>query len=205
VGVEASGATIERMTSRRAGLALLIGLPAAFLVGCTASPSAGTPAALTSGCLTQSQATAVWTTVNHRLDAIELDPNHAGVAAVTTGNALTTITTYLQQTLVAHKLTEREVDRLDQLTVVQGGCNGGRLILNVTETLVQDDYLKASGGVDHHDASVGKQLNLLQEYVQSDGAWKETDFSDLTAPGATPTPRLVRFSRSPCYTLLRSI
>ena len=56
-------------------------------------------------------------------------------------------------------------------------------------TLVQDDYLNARGTVDHQDASVGRHLNLLQEYVRSGAGWKETDFSDLTAPGASPTPQ----------------
>ena len=83
------------------------------------------------------------------------------------------------------------MDHLDQLTVVQAGCNGGLLILNVTMTLVQDDYLNAAGKVDHQDASVGQQLNLLQEYVRSGGGWKETDFSDLTPPGASPTPQIL--------------
>jgi len=167
----------------------------AVLLASCATPSAtrstSTPVPKT-GCVTRPEATRIWTTVNHRLDAIELDPRHAGVSAVTTGNALTEITAYLEQQLVAHGLTEREVDRLNQLTIVQAGCNGGRLIVNVTMTLVRDDYLKAGGAVDHRDPSVGNALNLLQEYVRSGGAWKESDFSDLTPPGASPTPQLLR-------------
>ena len=129
--------------------------------------------------------------IDDRLNAVELDPHHTGASSVTTGNALATITTYLQQQLAAHGFTEREVDHLDQLTVVQAACNGSRLILNVTMTLVQDDYLNASGKVDHQDASVGRQLNILQEYVRSGSGWKETDFSDLTPPTASPTPQIL--------------
>lgn len=134
-------------------------------------------------------------TVNHRLAAIELDPHHVGVSAVTTGNALAQITTYMEEQLVARGLTEHEVDRLDQLSVVQAGCNGSRLIVNVTMTLVQDDYLKLGGAVDHRDPSVGRAFNLLQEYVRSSGSWKESDLSDLTPPDASPSPQLLRLPR----------
>jgi hypothetical protein len=182
------------MTSRRAGPRALLALLAVLVAGCAPALSKATPEATKTGCVTQSEATHIWTSVNERLDAIELDPHHTGVSAVTTGSALTAITTYLQQQLVGPGFTEREVDHLDQLTVVQAGCNSGLLILNVTMTLVQDDYLNAAGQIDHHDPSVGQELNLLQEYVQSGGAWKETAFSDLTSPGTTPTPETVRFS-----------
>ncbi len=183
------------MTSTRSVPRALFALVAVLVVGCAPSPPKATPSPAKTGCLTKAQATQVWTTVNDRIDAIELDPHHTGISAVTTGAALTAITTYLQQQLVGQGLTEREVDHLDQLTVVQAGCNGGLLILNVTMTLVQDDYLNVAGQVDHHDASVGQNLNLLLEYVRSGGVWKETAFSDLTQPGATPTPQTVRFSR----------
>jgi hypothetical protein len=170
----------------------------AMLLASCATPSAArstsTPVP-TTACVTQTEATRIWMTVNHRLAAIELDPHHAGVSAVTTGNALTEITTYMGQQLVARGLTEHEVDRLDRLTVVQAGCDGGRLILNVTMTLVQDDYLKA-GAVDHRDPSVGRAFNLLQEYMRSGGSWKESDLSDLTPPGASPTPQLLRLSHA---------
>lgn len=168
----------------------------AFMLASCAAPASTrgtpTPAARTNtACVSRSVATRIWSTVDARLNAIELDPKHAGVAAVTTGNALTTISAYLQRQLVNEHLTEHEVDQLDQLTVVQAGCNGGLLILNVSMRLVQDDYLNAAGKVDHHDASVGKVLNLLQEYALSDGVWKETDFSNLSPPGASPTPNVV--------------
>lgn len=182
------------MTYRRAGPRALLTLAVVLVAGCAPSPSKATPAASKTGCLTQTQATSVWGSVNSRIDAIELDPHHTGASSVTTGNALTAITTYLKQQLTGPDLTEREVDHLDHLTVVQGGCNGGLLILNVTMTLVQDDYLNAAGKIDHQDPSVGQQLNLLQEYARSDGVWKETAFSDLTPPAATPTPQTVQFS-----------
>jgi hypothetical protein len=191
-----------RQTVTFAGCMSVAGLLASCATPLTA-PST-TPTVRT-GCVTQPEATRIWTTVNHRLAAIELDPHHAGVSAVTTGNALAQITTYMEQQLVARGLTEHEVDRLDQLSVVQAGCNGSRLIVNVTMTLVQDDYLKTGGAVDHRDPSVGSAFNLLQEYVQSGGSWKETDLSDLTPPGASPTPQLLRLSQVACYTLLRSI
>lgn len=168
--------------------------------GATATPK---PVVAT-GCVTHSEATRIWATINHSLDAIELDPRHGGAAAVTTGNALAEVTTYLEH-LVAQGLTEREVDRLDQLTVVQAGCDGGRLIVNIDMTVVQDDYLQTGGGFDHRDPSAGTTLNLLQAYVRAGGSWKESDFSSLTPPAAGPTPQLLRRTAACCYTLLRSI
>jgi hypothetical protein len=177
------------MTFRRIAMAAACCLVAAPVASCAAPPS-GTSTTKT-GCVSQTQATQIWADIDSRLNAIELDPHHTGLSGVTTGNALTTIDAYLRQQLIARNFTEREVDQLDQVTVVQAGCNGGRLILNVTMTLVQDDYLNAAGKVDHQDASVGQELNLLQEYVRSGAGWKETDFSDLTAPGASPTPQIL--------------
>ena len=181
--------TIERMQRHRVATPPVAGLIAAVLASC-APPAQGTSTAKT-GCVSQSAATQIWASVDNRLNAIELDPHHSGLSGVTTGNAQTTITAYLQQQLVGQGLTEREIDHLDRLSVVQAGCDGSRLILNVTMTLVRDDYLNAAGRVDHQDASVGRQLNLLQEYVRSGSGWKETDFSDLTPPGANPTPQIL--------------
>ena len=178
------------MERRRVAMPAVAGVIAALLASC-APPAQGTSTAKT-GCVSQSEATRIWATVDDRLNAIELDPHHPGLSSVTTGNAQTTINAYLQQQLVGHGFTEREVDHLDQLTVVQAGCNGSWLVLNVTMTLIQDDYLNAAGKVDHQDASVGKQLTLLQEYVRSGSGWKETDFSDLTPPGASATPQILR-------------
>jgi len=186
---------------------LAVCIAAAALTASCAAPSAATATPKPvegTGCVTQSEATRIWATINHRLDAIELDSRHGGAAAVTTGNALAEITTYLEH-LVAQGLTEREVDRLDRLTVVQAGCDGGRLIVNINMTVVQDDYLKAGGGFDHRDPSAGTTLNLLQAYVRAGGSWKESDSSNLTPPAAGPTPQLLRRTAAPCYTLLRSI
>ena len=112
------------MTYRRIATSAACCSVAAALASC-AAPANGTPTA-TTGCVSQAQATQIWTGIDDRLNAIELDPHHAGLAAVATGNALTTITAYLQQQLVARHFTEREVDHLDQVTVVQAGCNGSR-------------------------------------------------------------------------------
>jgi hypothetical protein len=200
------GATIESMQWRRTVLFAGCASAAAFVASCATPPAPSTPRlGPNTGCVTQSQATHIWVTVNHRLATLELDPHHAGVSAVTTGDALVQITTYMDQQLLARGLTEHEVDRLDHLSVVQAGCNGSSLIVNVTMTLVQDDYLKASGAVDHRDASVGRAFNLLQEYLYSGGSWKESDLTDLTPPGASTTPQLLRLSHTACYTLLRSI
>jgi hypothetical protein len=192
------GATIESMHWRRTVTFAGCVSVAWLLASCATPPAARSTSAppVKTGCVTQTEATRVWMTVNHRLAAIELDPHHGGVSAVTSGNALAQITTYMEQQLVARGLTEHEVDRLDRLSVVQAGCSGSRLIVNVTMTLVQDDYLKAGGAVDHRDPSVGRAFNLLQEYVQSGGSWKESDLSDLTPPGASPTPQLLRLSRT---------
>jgi hypothetical protein len=169
---------------------LAVACVGAGLIASCGAPAQGTSAAK-AGCVSQSEATRIWASIDDRLNAIELDPRHAGLPSVTTGNAQTTINAYLQQQLVGHGFTEREVDHLDQLTVVQAGCAGSRLILNVTMTLIQDDYLNAAGKVDHQDASVGRHLTLLQEYVRSGSGWKETDFSDLTPPGASATPQIL--------------
>jgi hypothetical protein len=177
------------MECRRVAMPAVASAVAALLVSCGA-PAHGASTAQT-GCVSEPEATQIWTSIDNRINAVELDPQHTGASTVTTGTALTTITTYLQQQLVGHGFTEREVDRLDQLTVVQAGCNGSRLILNVTMTLVQDDYLNAAGVVDHQDAQVGRALNMLQEYVRSGSGWKETDFSDLTPPAASPTPQIL--------------
>jgi hypothetical protein len=167
---------------------------AAVLSGCssaTNSPTGSPVPAQGTGCVTQQQATQVWTQIDTRLNAIELDPKHAGTADVATGAALTGIRQYLQQQLVAKNLTEREVDHLQSLSVVDAGCNGGTLQLRVTMTLVQDDYLATDGHVDHADAQVGKTLHILDSYVRSGGVWKESDFQDLDQPGPTQTPQLV--------------
>jgi len=171
---------------------------AAVLASCSPTPGAGaSPSA--PGCVSTTQAVRIWTAIDNRINAIERDPHGTGLSDATTGDALTEIQTYLQDQLVSQGLTEREVDHLDFLVVVEAGCEGQPLILRVTETLVQDDYLNASGGVDHHDPQVGQTLHLLQEYEHTGGVWKENDFSDLDQPAATPTPQLLKLD---AHTLL---
>jgi hypothetical protein len=164
-----------------------------LLAACGSTPAGSSAAVPQSGCVTRLEATRIWTTINNRLLAIELDPHHAGASSVTTGSALAQITSYLQRQLVFPDFTEHEVDRLDALRVVEAGCNGGHLVLNVTMTVLQDDYLNAAGTLNHSDPSVGMAVNLLQEYVESSGVWKETAFSDLSQPPASPTPTLLSF------------
>jgi hypothetical protein len=138
------------------------------------------------GCLSQAQAQAVWTNVNNRLDAIELDPKHAGVADVATGSALDLINQYLQQNLEAHGFTEKEVDRLDSLSVVDAGCGTGPLVVDVTVTVVTDNYYRADGTLDHADPAVGTSQQLRETLVRFGPQWRESDFEALQAPGQTP-------------------
>ncbi len=180
--------------SRRALLVAGVAGTAALLVSCSPTPSAGGSPPL-AVCVTNAQAVEIWTKIDNRINAIELDPHHTGLSDVTTGAALTEIETYMEDQLVSQGLTEHEVDHLDGLVVVEAGCKGQPLTLRVTETLVQDDYLNAGGAVDHHDPEVGQTLHLLQEYENTGGVWKENDFSDLDQPVATPTPQLLRLEQ----------
>jgi len=151
------------------------------------SPSGqGTAGAQGSGCLSHDEAVSIWTDIDHKLNAIELDPKHAGVANVATGQALELINQYLQTQLISSNFTEKEVDKLESLTVIDAGCNGGDLQVNVSETVVQDDYLRADGSVDHADSSVGSTLQLAETYIRVGGTWKQSDFRDLSSPTATP-------------------
>jgi hypothetical protein len=194
------------MRWRRTGLLAVSGAAALLLAGCGSPPDAGSATRVPErGCIAAPEATRIWTSINSRLLAIELAPDHTGASSVTTGDALTLITNYLQRQLISQAFTEHEVDRLDSLRVVDAGCNGTHLILNVTMTVVQDDYLNADGSVNHSDPSVGMPVNLLQEYVKVGGVWKESDLSDLSQPAANPTPTLLGFRSPACYTLLRSI
>jgi len=195
---------------RRIPSAALLAVPVALVIaGCSSSSHASsaktagtphptiTPAAggvahavpvQGNGCVSQSEATRIWTQVDSDLNAIELDPKHTGVAAVATGDAERLIDLYLQQQLEASSFTEREVDRLDTLSVVDAGCSGGQLELRVTIDLVQDDYLKPDGHVDHADSQVGSTIHFDETFTRAGGAWKESSFMDLDQ--ATPTPQL---------------
>jgi hypothetical protein len=152
----------------------------------SAGASASTSAAPQAGCVSQSQAQQIWTQVDNQLNAIVLDPQHAGLSNVTTGNALAQIQQYIQTTLVQANLTEKEVDRLDALNVLSAGCNNGTLTVHVTMTVVRDDYLNPAGKVDHSDPQVGATLHLDESYVRAGSGWKESDFTNLDSPSQTP-------------------
>lgn len=147
-------------------------------------PSSAAPSA-SAGCVGNQTARNIWSTVNERLDAVQLDPAHQGADQVATGAALAEIQQYLQTTLTDKHLVEREKDRLDNLTVVDPGCAGGSLRVHVTATLVQDDYVKPDGSVDHRDTAVGSQLDYLVTFVRVNGTWKESDVSSLNRPSAS--------------------
>jgi hypothetical protein len=165
---------------------------AGVLTACSSSSSKASPSASpeATGCVSDQQAKQIWTRVDDRLNAVELNPK-SSPADVATGTALMGIQQYLQDTLVAHNLTEREVDKLQSIKIVDAGCSGGTLKLQVTMTLVQDDYLAADGHVDHADMLVGMTLHTLQSYVRSGSAWKESDFQSLDQPPSSATPQLV--------------
>ena len=177
-----------------AGLALIAGiivhnttrssasLPAGVVPGLVQTPAAGP-------CVTTKQARAVWNDVNDRIDALSLHPDLKRVGDVAEGTAADEISQYLQLTLIDKKLTERERERLDDLTVVEPGCNGEPLTVNVSETLVQDDYLAADGHVDHVDANVGHSLHLLESYVRAGSTWKVVALTSLDQP--TPSGNFV--------------
>src|SRR5438270_9395920 len=110
----------------------------------TASPGSSVPAQ-GNGCVSHDEAVRIWTEIDQKLNAIELDPKHAGVTNVATGQALQLINEYLQMQLVSANFTEKEVDKLESLSIVDAGCNGGDLQVTVSEKVVQDDYLKPNG------------------------------------------------------------
>jgi len=150
-------------------------VPAAAVPGVTQTPAPG-------ACLDSARARGVWNDVTGRLDALSLHPDTAKVGQVAEGTAGEEIRQYLQTTLIDKGLTERERERLDDLTVVQAGCGGEPLTVNVTETLVQDDYLARDGHVDHQDAGVGQTLHMLESYVRSGSTWKLIALTSLDQP-----------------------
>jgi hypothetical protein len=150
-------------------------VPASAVPGVTQTPAAG-------ACLDNQQARGVWNDVTARLDALSLHPDTTKVSDVAEGTAGDEIRQYLQSTLISKGLTEREKERLDDLTVVQAGCNGEPLTVNLTETLVQDDYLAKDGHVDHQDPSVGQSLHMLESYVRSGSTWKLIALTSLDQP-----------------------
>jgi hypothetical protein len=185
-----------RFTAALAGGALAIAATGCGSASPAKSPSGSNPGASGvpaqgSGCVSQSQAEQIWTDIDNKINAMEADPTHASPATVTTGAALQGVQQYLAQDLEANKWTEREVDHLESLTVVNAGCNNSTLQLRVTMTLVTDEYLNGSGQVDHHDPSEGQQLHFVDEYVRSGVTWKESNFINLDQPGPTPPSQII--------------
>ncbi|MBV8194728.1 MAG: hypothetical protein JOY80_04295 [Candidatus Dormibacteraeota bacterium] len=157
----------------------------------SASPSVSAVPAQGGDCVTKDQATQIWHAIDMSLNAIEADPKHAGASAVTTGTALQMLQRYVSQMLEANGWTEHEVDRLDSLAVLSAGCGNATLQLRVSVTVVQDDYLRSNGTVDHHDPEVGMTMHFVDSYERSAGAWKESDFQDLDQPSPSATPELL--------------
>jgi hypothetical protein len=154
----------------------------------TAFPAGGAPAA-GAGCVDTASARDIWTRVDHRLNAIVLDPKHQGLSDVATGAALTQLQQYVQQMLVVNGVTEREVDSLDALTVSDAGCAGGSLKLTIATRATTDDYLRPDGSVDHADPMVGVEVHLLETFARVSGVWKESDVQSLESP--SPSGQIV--------------
>ena len=156
-------------------------VPAAVVPGVLQTPQPG-------GCVNKQQAEQVWTDVSARLDALALHPDLGAVDGVAQGTAASQLRQYLQQQLIDAHLTEREKSHLDDLVIVRAACGSQPLTLRVTETLVQDDYLRADGSVDHQDAGVGQTAHLLESFVRSGDTWKVTTIASLDqspGPGST--------------------
>lgn len=145
-----------------------------------------------SGCVSQSQAEQIWTAIDDQVVAFEANPKKATPESIATGAALQAVQQYLSGQLVANKWTEREVDKLDSITVVNAGCNNGTLIVHGTMTLVTDEYLSADGKVDHHDSEEGSQQEFVDNYVRVGGFWKESQLQNPNqGPPGTPTPQII--------------
>ena len=145
-----------------------------------------TPAVHGGGCVGHAEAQQIWTSIDSSIAAIEADPKHAGAERVMAGAALAAVRQYLAQ-LESNGWTEVEVDRLDTLTVADPGCSEGALKLRVTVTLARDDYITASGQVDHADALTGRTLHFANTYVRAGAVWKESDFQSLDTPAPSPS------------------
>lgn len=184
-------------TSRLAANTAATVLCAAVVAACGSSGGTATPPpasgtgvvrAQGSGCVSQEQARQIWTAIDNQIVAFEANPKTAKPDTVATGAALEAIQTYLAQQLEANHWTEREVDKLEQLTVANAGCNNGTLVVHGTITLVTDEYLAGDGQVDHHDSEEGQKQDFIDNYVRVGGYWKESQLQNpnQTAPTATP-------------------
>lgn len=144
-----------------------------------------------SGCVSKSQAQQIWTEIDNRIIAFEAHPKSATPDTVATGAALEAIQTYLAQQLEANNWTEREVDKLDSLTVSDAGCNNGTLVVHGTITLVTDEYLAGDGQVDHHDSQEGQKQDFIDNYVRVGGYWKQSQLQNPNQAAPTATPEVI--------------
>jgi len=182
-----AAATVIALGGVTAGTALAVAhgttvqtaVPAGAVPGVLQTPGGG-------ACLTQAQARAVWQSVDDRLNALELHPSLRGVDALAAGTAAAQLHQYVQQRLLDAHLTEREVQRLDSISVLQPACGNQPLTVRVYVTLVADDYLAADGHVDHRDPGVGQTSEVLESYVRTPGGWKVVTIASLVPPAASP-------------------
>jgi hypothetical protein len=154
-------------------------VPAGAVPGVLQTPGSG-------ACITEAQARGVWQTVDDRVNALVLHPSTAAVAALAQGTAATQLRAYVQQRLLDQHLTEREVQRLDSISVLQPACGSQPLTVRVYVTLVQDDYLAADGHVDHRDPGVGQSSEVIESYVRTPGGWKVITIATLGTPAPSP-------------------
>ena len=162
--------------------------------GATPTPAGGASGGVRaqgSGCVSQSQAQQIWTDIDNRIIAFEAHPKSATPDTVATGAALEAIQTYLAQQLEANNWTEREVDKLESLTVASAGCNNGTLVVHGTITLVTDEYLAGDGQVDHHDSQEGQKQDFIDNYVRVGGYWKESQLQNPSQAAPTATPQVI--------------
>ena len=173
----------------------------AVLVAACGSSSPATPSlsggadgavrAQGTGCVSQAQARQIWTDIDNRIIAFEAHPKTATPDSVATGAALQAIQTYLAQQLEANNWTEREVDKLESLTVANAGCNNGTLVVHGTITLVTDEYLAGDGHVDHHDSQEGQKQDFIDNYVRVGGYWKQSQLQNPNQAAPTATPQVI--------------
>jgi hypothetical protein len=147
--------------------------------GITQTPAPG-------ACVDATAARGIWTDVSKRVDALVLHPDLSRIGDVADGTAAEELRVYIQTNLLDHKLTEREQERLDDVRVLQPGCHGAPLTLQVRETLVHDDYLAPDGHVDHVDAGVGSTHTLVDTYFRTGDTWRITAIEP--ADQSTPAP-----------------
>ena len=161
------------------GTTVQTAVPAGAVPGVLQTPASG-------ACVTQSQARAVWQSVDDRVNALERHPSLSGVDALAQGTAAAQLRQYVQQRLLDAHLTEREVQRLDSISVLQPACGNQPLTVRVFVTLVADDYLAADGHLDHRDPGVGQTSEVLESYVRTQSGWKVVTIATLVPPSASP-------------------